>query len=149
VLTVPRPLPRHSHARSLTTTLDFRSIVADGGRSQLVAAFASAHVDLALVQHTLVCTLVALLMACLLEKHDAQLAALSQPTPLPAMSVPAMSQLTPMPTQLPHQSPQDEPMDVDPALPCSSSPLLSLAPQTLPFPGELVAGARVEVQLNL
>jgi hypothetical protein len=133
----------------LTTTLDFRSIIANGGRSQLVAAFASAHADLALVQHILVCTLVALLMVCLLKKHNAQLAALSQPTPLPAMSVPAMSQLTPMPTQLPHQSPQDKPMDIDPALPCLSSPLLSLVLWTLLFPGELVAGVCTEVQLNL
>jgi hypothetical protein len=167
VLTVPRPLPRCSHARLLTTTLGFRSIVADGGRSQLVAAFASAHVDLALVQHILVCTLVALLMACLLEKRDAHLAAISQPVisqptqptaeptrqplgpqdePMDIESQP-MSALTQTPTPL--QSQRDESMDVDAAPPCSHSLLLSSALRALPFPGKLVEGVHEVEELNL
>jgi hypothetical protein len=101
----------------------------------VVAAFASAQVDMALVQQVLLCTLIALLMAHLIEKHDVQLAAMSQPTSVP--------------TRLPFQSPQDEPMDMDTALPCSPSLLLSSAPQALPFLGMLIDGTHKVVYYDL
>jgi hypothetical protein len=113
---------------------------------------------MALGRQVLLCTLVALLMAHLIEKRDAHLAGMSQPTTEPTrlplqspQDVPmdVESQPTSAPTQPPLQSPQDVSMDVDAALPCLHSLLSSSAPRALPFPGKLVDGVREVVYLNL
>ena len=86
-----------------------------------------------------VCTLAALLMTHLIEKRDAHMATMSQPAS--------------QPTRTRLQSPEDEPMDVDPTPPgppCLPIALSSLAaPQRLPFPGEFVDGVRDVVYYDL
>ncbi|KAH9163236.1 hypothetical protein EDB89DRAFT_2234323 [Lactarius sanguifluus] len=105
---------------------DARSLVRDGGRLHL--GFAPAPVDVSLVCWLLLSALVALLIALLIEKHDRQLAAASEPTGSPY---------------------RDEPMDVDASPPFHSLSLDGHASQGLPFPGEVVNGTHEVVHYDL
>ncbi|KAH9170270.1 hypothetical protein EDB89DRAFT_2230709 [Lactarius sanguifluus] len=103
-----------------------RSLVRDVGRLHLGSA--PAPVDVSLVCWLLLSALVALLMALLIEKHDRQLAAASEPTGSPH---------------------RDEPMDVDASPPFHSLSSDGHASQGLPFPGEVVNGTHEVVHYDL